>query len=297
MKPAADSEDLWIERNSRAKLCDLSRGLRALVEHRPAYHLIGTPAMALPELRLQTILTELGKHGRVYVKELAETLHVSRETIRRDLKHLEHEGHLRCTYGGGVKQQTDGDQPVSDRMRVNAREKARIGAKAAEFVADGMKIFIDAGTTTLAFARHLAGRKRMTVYTNSLDVAQALGQQAVGDIFIIGGKLRPEYRALLGPTTIEAIGEHLFDMAFISVATVDYRHGFMDFGEEEAAIRRALVKQSKQIVMLADSSKFGREAPNRTLSARQITSLITNSPVDADFSAELEQAGVKIFYV
>ena len=128
--------------------------------------------MPLPDLRLSIILAELAKHDRVFVKDLASQLRVSRETIRRDLKQLELDGHLRCTYGGGVKPFAGGgDQPIAQRMRVNAREKARVAARAAKLVQDDTTIFIDSGTTTLAFARHLLQRDRVRVFTNSLDIS------------------------------------------------------------------------------------------------------------------------------
>lgn len=254
------------------------------------------PTMSPPDLRLNVILAELAKNDRVFVKDLATQLNVSHETIRRDLKQLELDGHLRCTYGGGVKPRVGGDQPVVMRMRVNAKEKARIAAKAASLVRDDTTIFVDAGTTTLAFARHLMQRDRVRVFTNSLDIAQLLSGGSVGELIVVGGRLHADYRALFGPLTIEAIENHVFDAAFISIATVDYTHGFMDFAQDEASVRRALARHAKDVVMLADSAKFGRTATVRTLDLRQVDRLVTEAAPAAAFVTRLEEAGVEVIY-
>lgn len=252
--------------------------------------------MTDPQLRLQHTLAELARHGRVSVKDLAREFQVSPETVRRDLKQLELEGHLRCIYGGGVKPRTSGDQPVSERVRVNAREKTRIAAAAAELLRDNTKIFVDTGTTTLAFARHLADRPLISIYTNSLDIIQFLADAENSNVVVVGGTLRPSYRAFLGPDTVDIVRQHLFDVAFVSTVTVDSKLGFMDLGEEEALVRRALLRHAKQRVMLADSSKFGRQGSFCTYDFKDIDLLITDAPPRAEFLARLEEAQVKVIY-
>lgn len=252
--------------------------------------------MALPEFRLNVILAELGRHDRVLVKDLAERFGVSRETIRRDLKELELDGQLRCTYGGAIRAQSEGDQPIDLRMKTNAKEKAAIAKRAAMLVRDDTTIFIDTGTTMLALARHLVNRDRVRVFTNSLDVVQLLMGGSVAEVCVIGGRVRPDYRAMLGPLTIEALERHVFDTAFVSVAAVDYTHGFMDYGQDESALRRVLVRHAKEVVMLVDSGKFGRSAAVRTLDLHQVHRLVTDVPPEAAFAAKLEDAGVEILH-
>ena len=252
--------------------------------------------MALPELRLNVILGELAKHDRVLVKEMADRLNVSRETIRRDLKELELSGQLRCTYGGAIRAQSEGDQPVSRRMRVNAREKATIARYAARLVRDDTTFFVDAGTTTLAFARHLVNRDRVRVFTNSLDIAQILAGGSVAEVCVVGGRVRPDYRAMLGPLTLEAVERHVFDAAFVSVAAVDYVHGFMDYGQDEASLRRVLARHAREVVMMADSAKIGRTASVRTLELRQVHRLVTDAAPAAPFATKLTDAGIEIIH-
>ena len=252
--------------------------------------------MALPDFRLNVILAELAKNDRVLVKDLAERFGVSRETVRRDLKELELEGQLRCTYGGAIRAQSEGDQPIDLRMKTNAKKKATIAKCAATLVRDDTIIFIDTGTTMLAFARHLINRDRVRVFTNSLDVAQLLMGGSVAEVCVIGGRVRPDYRAMLGPLTIEALQRHVFDMAFVSVAAVDYTHGFMDYGQDESALRRVLARHTKELVMLVDSGKFGRPASVRTLELRQVHRLVTDVTPNAAFAATLEEAGVEIIH-
>ncbi len=257
---------------------------------------IGIRPMALPDLRLNAILAELESHDRVLVKDMAERLDVSRETIRRDLKELELEGKLRCTYGGAIRAQSEGDRPFALRMKVKAREKAVIAQRASALVRDDTTIFVDTGTTTLAFARHLVNRDRVRVFTNSLDVAQLLAGGSVAEVTVIGGRLRPDYRMMLGPLTIEAVQNHLFDMVFTSVAAVDYTHGFMDLGQDEASLRRVLARHGKEIVMLADSGKFGRAGNVRSFEISQVHYLVTDARPAAAFAARLEDSGVKIVH-
>ena len=252
--------------------------------------------MALPQLRLEVILSELAKHDRVFVKEMAEQLNVSRETIRRDLKELELEGQLRCTYGGAIRAQSEGDQPVSRRLKVNARQKATIARYAARLVRDDTTIFVDAGTTTLALARHLVNRDRVRVFTNSLDIAQLLAGGSVAEVCVVGGRVRPDYRAMLGALTIEAVERHVFDAAFISVAAVDYTHGFMDYGQDEASLRRVLARHANEIVMMADSAKFGCTASVRTLELRQVHRLVTDAAPERTFAAKLQAAGIDLIH-
>ena len=252
--------------------------------------------MPIPALRLNLILTELAKHDRVLVKEMADQLDVSRETIRRDLKELELAGHLRCTYGGAIRAQSEGDQPISRRMKVSANEKAAIARYAARLVRDDTTIFVDAGTTTLAFAQHLLNRDRVRVFTNSLDIAQLLSGGSVAEVCVVGGRLRPDYRAMLGALTIEAVENHVFDAAFISIAAVDREHGFMDFGQDEASLRRVLTRHAREIVMLADSAKFGRIAPVRSLELRQVHRLITDTAPEPGFAAKLKALGIDVIH-
>ncbi len=127
----------------------------------------------LTDHRHGEILARLRDAGRVGVTEAAAFLHVSDETIRRDLKRLEELGLLRRIHGGAVPQRLDEDRPLTERERINPREKARVAVLAERLLADGMSVFIDTGTSTLALARQIKARK-IAVTTNSIDVALML---------------------------------------------------------------------------------------------------------------------------
>jgi DeoR/GlpR family transcriptional regulator of sugar metabolism len=252
--------------------------------------------MSITEQRLKLISAELQRDGRVSVNALAARLSISTETIRRDLKQLELRGEARRVYGGAVTDRRDADQPFADRLRVRAREKARIGAAVAPLIEDGMKIFVDTGTTTLAFARHLLGRPKVGIHTNSIDIAQLLCSDPDADVTVIGGTLRPLYKALFGPGAIKAVEERFFDLAIMGICTVHATHGFMDFGPDEALLRRATLAQSRRSIMLADSSKFGRLGSIKTFELTDVDVLVTDAPLPGDFAAQFQPSKVDVIY-
>jgi len=254
----------------------------------------GNGAMSITEQRLQLILGELQRDGRVSVKELAARLRVSTETVRRDLKDLEARGHTRRVYGGAVVDQKQGDRPHDERVRVNAREKSRIAAAAAPLIEDGMKIFVDSGSTTLAFTRYLLGRRGITIHTNFIEIASLMSTNPEADVVVLGGALKPEYKALFGAQTLAAIKEHFYDVAVMGIATVHAEHGFMDLGEEEALLRRAALAQSRRSIMLADSSKFGRLGTIRTFGLGDIDVLVTNGALSSEFAEKFQRTKVEV---
>lgn len=250
--------------------------------------------MSITEQRLQLILDELQRDERVSVKELAARLRISTETVRRDLKDLEMQGHARRIYGGAVINRKQGDRPVTERIRINTREKSRIAAAAAPLIESGMKIFIDSGSTTLAFARGLLTRRGITIHTNSIDIAVLMSGNPEADVTVLSGVLKPDYKALFGVLTLAAIREQFYDTVVMSPVTVHAEHGFMDLGEEEALLRRAAVAQSRRSIMLADSSKFGRLGTIRTLGLGDIDVLVTDGALNSDFAEKFKQSKVDV---
>ncbi|EJK88369.1 DeoR/GlpR family DNA-binding transcription regulator [Rhizobium sp. AP16] len=252
--------------------------------------------MSFTEHRLKVILDMLKQSQRVHVKDLADQLHVSQESIRRDLKELETRGYARRVYGGAVIDQQESDQPFPERLRVSAREKARIGEAAAALVEDGMKVFIDTGTTTIACLKHLEARKDITVVSNSLAVASHFFSVPQASVRVLGGRLRPEYQATYGHETIAALKEHFFDLAIIAISAIHIERGFMDFGEDEAILRRIARTQAKRSVIVADSSKFGRLGSIHTLALNEIDAVVTSGVIAKEFSDHFNQSNVEIIH-
>lgn len=249
--------------------------------------------MAITEQRLRLILSELQRHGRVGVNALSDGLGVSTETIRRDLKELEARGEARRVYGGAVVDRKT-EQPFAERRRVQALQKARIGAAAAALVTEGMSIFVDTGTTTLAFAQHVVDRTDLRVHTNSIDVADALAHNPQAQVTVVGGTLVPMFKALFGPATLEAVARERFDLAVMSIGTLHPDHGFMDRGEDEATLRRLVRRRADRSVMLVDSSKFGRLGPIATFALGEIDVLVTDAPLKGGFADLLRDAKVQV---
>jgi DeoR family glycerol-3-phosphate regulon repressor len=246
----------------------------------------------LTSYRQQEILSSLSKVGRVGVTEIAAALEVSEETIRRDLKVLEEQGFLRRIYGGAVPPRLDEERPLLERSKINSREKARVAALALPLVSDGLSIFIDTGTTTLAFARKLLGRN-LTVTTNSVNVALLLGTGPTR-VNLTPGTLRPKDNALVGYETIAYTRRLFFDIAFMGIAACDAERGWMDYEEHESNLRRALKGQARRAVLLADSRKFGRQANLYTFGLDEVLTVVTDKAPPSPFMDILAKNDIEL---
>lgn len=219
-------------------------------------------ARALAPRRHGEILRRLAADGAVSIAELADFFDLSRQTIRRDLKHLADRGQLDLVHGGATVFEAT-EAAFTARREENAGAKAAIGRTAAGLVRDGMVVFLDSGTTTLAVAQALADRKNLTICTTSLSIALLMCRQPLVRVHMLGGEIDPGEEAATGVDALEAISHFRVDIAFLGGGGLSPDGEVTDFTRNGAEQRSRMVETAANAYFVLDSSKFGRLTPLR----------------------------------
>ena len=192
------------------------------------------------------------------VEEMATRFAVSRETIRRDLAQLGASGLLRRVHGGALPPRTAGEARFHHRQLLHAAAKRRIGHAAAALFAPGETLMIDTGSTTEAFAVALGSRRGLTVVTNSVRIAAPIAPGHA--VHVLGGAFRGETGQMLGAVCVEQLGRFRADHAVLGIGAISAAGEAMDYDPDEAQLARAMVARAGRVTLLADHSKFDRQA-------------------------------------
>lgn len=245
--------------------------------------------------RHRAILAELDKADTVTVEELARSLDVSRETVRRDLKALSAEGHLSVVHGGALRNERS-EASFANRRTINRAGKEAIAGLAASLVGNGMTVLLDSGTTTEAVARALArsGCERLVIHTTSLENARLASRLPGARVFLIGGEFDRNEDATTGAEALKAIARLSADFSFVSVGGIGPDGWATDYTRAGAATRSALLSAAEQGFLMADSSKFGLELPSRIGSDEPGAGLLVDRMPPAAIMARLTARGVRI---
>jgi DeoR family transcriptional regulator, fructose operon transcriptional repressor len=232
-------------------------------------------------------------HQRVIVAELAQRFGISEATIRRDLALLDGIGVLQRTHGGAIAaEQMTFEPDVKERQVLHLEEKVRIGQKAVEFIEDGDSVILDAGTTTVHIARALKGR-RVTVVTNALNIADELLESPGIKILVTGGMARSRTSSLVGPYADEVLRRLNVDKVFLATNGISPDRGLTTPNPVEARTKQVMVEAAKEVIAVADHSKFGRTFMAQIVPIRSLDMLITDSGADGDVVGQLEQVGIR----
>lgn len=254
--------------------------------------------------RAKEILRLLLHHGKTSVDELTVILNMSPASVRRDLVRLEERGLVHRTHGGAmlagqaVYEPFRFDAAFGVREERFAKEKQRIGQAAAEMVGENETVGITAGTTTTKVAQFLRHRKNLHIITNAVNIAMELSSSAGLDTTLTGGRMRWQGAfSLIGPAAIESLSIVVMDRVFVGVCGVDPERGATTIEADEAAVFRAMTRQAKQVVVVADSSKVGMISPIIICPAAAIDILITDDSIPDDAVAAFEKTGVRVLSV
>ncbi len=199
-------------------------------------------------------------------------------------------------HGGAVTTSVIHDQPIDERIRKNAEKKSAIARLAREQIQDNTTIFLDTGTTTLSLSRQLSGFSNIRLYTNSLKIALAANEHHGVTLFLTPGRLRRVEQDLVGYETISYIQGFCFNVAFMGSAAINLDYGCMDYEEDEAHIRKVLIKHSRTSVIMADSTKFGKTANVQSASFSQVDQIITDSRPEEDFVNAISGSDTKLLF-
>ena len=241
--------------------------------------------------RQAVILESARAGGQVRVADLALRLGVSEETIRRDIRPLALSGALVKRHGAVVSPSSGSEAPFEKRMREQAAEKRAIARHVAAMISDGDSVMMDTGTTTSLLARELLGKRRLTVVTNSSDVARTLAIVNGNKVVMAGGELNGDNGGAFGRAAIGFIERFNTEFAIISIAAVNARQGLMDFQLAEAEIARAVLAQGRRRLVVTDHTKFSRTALVTVCGFGEFDELITDAPPPADIAEQLAASG------
>jgi DeoR family transcriptional regulator of aga operon len=244
--------------------------------------------------RFSAILDQLAGNGSASVEELSDRLGVSGATVRRDLTQLADQRLLTRTHGGAVVQAVSYELPVRYRTERHSEQKQKIARAAADMVPDGGVAGITGGTTTTEAARMLAARQGLTVVTNALNIAAELAIRPNLSLIVTGGMARSASFELVGPVAEQTLAGYHLDVALLGVDGIEAAAGCTTHDDIEARTNAALLRQSKRVVVLADSTKLGRVAFATICKLDAIHTLITDQDADPAELARLQADGLDI---
>lgn len=232
--------------------------------------------------------------GSCSITELAVRLGVSTETIRRGIEPLIADGTLLRFHGGVMIPERAEEPPFQRRMQVNREAKLAIARRVAARVEDGDSLFLDNGTTSAYVAEALTARARLTIVTHSAHIAYRLASRNGNRVFMAGGELGGEDAAVFGGSAIDFIRQFRLRYALLSVGAITRAGDLADFHLFEAEFSRAAMAQAEETWVIADHSKFGREASVTVCPLAAVDAIITDLPPPDSVAAQCAQADVAI---
>ncbi|MDD3339832.1 MAG: DeoR/GlpR family DNA-binding transcription regulator [Lachnospiraceae bacterium] len=230
----------------------------------------------LPKNRQEYILNIVKQEKSARVSDLAERLFINEATIRRDLNTLARAGLVQRIYGGAVYANgLDSEIPLIQREEKNAAVKKEIAQQACALIENGDTIFLDSSSTVSFMVPFLRGKEGLKIVTNGAKLLVLLSALSHASICSIGGELRENSLSLIGQGAMDALGNYYFDKAFFSCHACSEEYGLMDNNEEEARLRRLLIRRSRQSYLLADQSKFGKPSFYKICDMDEVSRIIT----------------------
>lgn len=248
----------------------------------------------LTEERKKKITEMVDRDGIVQIQQLADFFNVSIYTIRRDLTDLEKKGYIKKTHGGAVKVEKAAWLPTVEQGRKEAAdEKRAIAAKASSYITDGDTIFLTGSTIShmmIPFIRD----KKLTVVTNSLDIAKELSIYENIETIITGGRIKNYKGNILGSRAVEDIRNYHFDKAYIPCAGVQQKSGITTSTIDSADFTRAVINSSTENILVADYRKIGRVTFCKVCDISSISRLITDDKADKNELDGICRKGIRI---
>ena len=233
--------------------------------------------------RHDEILRLVRETGSLEVDDLAKVFDVTTQTIRQDLRSLDTQGLLKRTHGGARKLDTVTTRDYAARRKQRSTEKQNIGLAAAALIPDRCSVMLNIGTTTEQVAQALRHHSALMVISNNINIITKLSDTTDNDLVLVGGRVRQSDGAVVGEDAVEFISRYKVDYAVIGCSSLDEDGTILDFDAQEVSVARAILRNSRKTILVADQSKFLVTAPVRIADISDIDYMVTDTPPPASF--------------
>ncbi|MBE3130449.1 MAG: DeoR/GlpR transcriptional regulator [Acidobacteria bacterium] len=186
------------------------------------------------------------------------------------------------------------EPPIYQRGNVNLEQKQQIGKKASELIQEGETVFLGSGSTVLELAKNLRTRRGLTVITNSLPVLNTLSDCPDINVIATGGFLRHSELSFIGHLVEKSLAELRADTVVIGIHGIHLEHGLTNDFLPEAMSDRAIIRFSKTVIIVADSTKLGKVKPSFVAELGVVSRIVTDAGAPADFVDELARRGIPV---
>ncbi|GLO60642.1 L-fucose operon activator [Vibrio sp. MACH09] len=229
-------------------------------------------------MRKTKVLEFINASEKVSVRELADKFDVSVETMRRDLRKLDEQGEIRRIHGSVMNikaSSTDVGRPFSERSKDNLKVKESLVKKALAQIKEHMVIGLDASSSSWCLSQQMPNIN-CTVITNSLKNILALERKSNIRVICSGGRYSAKYGSFYGSVAINSLSNMSADVSFISCVGFDEESGVWDSNEYNYQIKQTLMAISKEVVLIADKSKYGKKSLFKVCGINSLTNVITD---------------------
>jgi DeoR family transcriptional regulator, fructose operon transcriptional repressor len=241
------------------------------------------------QLKIQDLFS---REEFVNLAELCEKFRASKSSIRRDLIEMEERGVLRRVHGGAIFVQPRDESLDYGRLAVSHHEeKVRIGHVAAQLIEDGQTVIMGGGSTVVEVARSLNDRT-VQIITNSIPVAQLFWESKQTEVILTGGYLYPKLGIQLGPFCERMLNSVSADVLVMGIRGIT-RAGLSDSNTLVVESIHAMIKAARKVVIVADHTKFGRDAMMHVADLNELDQVITDAAVPPEFRQMLAENNVE----
>ncbi|AXW86204.1 transcriptional regulator [Lonsdalea britannica] len=244
--------------------------------------------------RHEAIIELVRQQGYVSTEALVAHFAVSPQTIRRDLNDLAERNQIHRHHGGAALPSSSVNAEYHDRKMMWSDEKARIARQVASQIPDGATLFIDIGTTPEAVAHALMNHKGLRVVTNNLNVATLLKDKEDFRLILAGGEVRSRDGGIIGEATLDFISQFRLDYGILGISGIDMDGSLLEFDYHEVRTKRAIIDNSRCVMLVTDHSKFGRNAMVNLGNMDLIDYLFTDRLPPAGVLKIIEQSKVQL---
>jgi DeoR/GlpR family transcriptional regulator of sugar metabolism len=249
------------------------------------------------EERLRMIMETIYEQRNVVVNDLAEKFGKSASSIRLDLAELESRGLISRTHGGAILADESTEDFILNKKYLQIRaetyreEKQRIGKVAADLVQDGDSVMIDGGSTNYFVAKNLQKKRGLTIITISTFLFPILWEIPDAKIYLCGGLVHREFEDTYGDIAMESINKFKPDHTIIGMDGISCEHGLTTTEPIMAMLKRQMISVSKDLIVVSDSSKFGKVCVLAVADITAAKTIVTDNKVSLDLVRKIEQRG------